>query len=179
MISISSSYTTRGALRQVDTESIREFVESHKHLLKGDVLDFGAGLQPYRDLVSGTYVPYTPAHASTPAGSPPTDPFPCIRKSYDVILCTQVAQYFDHPGTWFRLFAEMLWASEGHLVMTYPANWPEDEAVDIHRFTKTGMERLLVEAGFSIIEHTCRGVIKFPDFEQAFGYGVITRIGDK
>src|SRR5438093_6368333 len=51
-------------IRQADIASIRRFVESHCDLLRGRVLDFGAGKpgtcrqpQPYRDLVDGTYLP--------------------------------------------------------------------------------------------------------------------------
>lgn len=176
---ILSEFATRGALREVDRQSIRAFIACNKYLLRGTVLDFGAGLQPYRDLVEGRYIPFTPEHASTPAGSPATGPFTSIRKNYNAILCTQVAQYLENPSVWFTLFAQMLWEREGHLVMTYPANWPEDEAADIQRFTKSGMELALRNAGFSIVNHTCRGVIKFTDFEIPFGYGVVARIGAK
>jgi hypothetical protein len=112
---------TRNVLRTADLSSINTFVSMHKKFLVGDVLDFGAGLQPYRHLVTGNYVPYTPEHPSTPAGSLATASFACIKRSYDAILCTQVVQYLEHPSTWFKLFASMLWACEGYLIMTYPA----------------------------------------------------------
>lgn len=179
MLTLDSTYATRGELRTVDVQSLRDFVESQKHLLTGKVLDFGAGRQPYKDLVSGSYHPYTPGLASTPFGSPETAPWEDLLGDYDTVLCTQVVQYLDSPYAILRLFSSMLWRNEGYLILTYPTNWPEDEQADRHRFTKFGMEELLRAAKFDIIAHKCRGSIAFKDFSIPFGYGVVARIGDK
>lgn len=174
-----SEFATRGALREVDRKSIRSFVACNKHLLTGKVLDFGAGLQPYKDLVTGCYVPYTPGLACTPPSSPETGKWGDIQGNYDAVLCTQVVQYLDSPHEIFMLFSNMLWRNEGHLILTYPTNWPEEETADRHRFTKFGMEEQLRAAHFDIITHKCRGSIAFEDFSISFGYGVVARIGSK
>lgn len=172
-------------LRDLERESIRAFVQSAADdgYLAGRVLDYGCGKQPYRDLVEaagGTYIPYDdPKHPGSVVDRyvgdwQQTDPV-------DAILCTQVLQYVPRP---YGLLAA-LHEFQAALVLTYPTNWPEVEPEDLHRFTKAGMERLLTEAGFSIVRHERRAVVKMANvdaggwttFSDAFalGYGVIAR----
>ena len=191
-------------LRDVERESIRAFVQSAADdgYFSGRVLDYGCGKQPYRDIVEavGEYVGYD--HESFPAkvGDFSVGTNPIHDERFDAILCTQVVQYVPlYPDTkYVPLFAldillgqlhAALWSDDygvepgGHLVLTYPTNWPEVEAEDLHRFTKAGMERLLTEAGFEIVRHErrasvnlwvghgCRDITE----EIALGYGVIAR----
>lgn len=189
-------------LRTIERESIRAFVEQAgiDGYLSGRVLDYGCGKQPYRSLVESfgaEYMPYD--HSSFPANVSEEDvgdqPFIWPEVDYDAILCTQVVQYIplvrygEEPGrslqgrlTNFRL---ALTVQSGHLILTYPTNWPEVEPEDLHRFTKAGMERLLTEAGFEIVRHEPRFFARLysedvppkqlsPEW-LALGYGVIAR----
>jgi len=200
-------------LRDLERESIRDFVQSaaDEGYLSGRVLDYGCGRMPYREIVEaagGEYHgfdrAYFPANVSGEHIGLDEGP-------WDSILCTQVVQYVpdefdphDHSssaGVWGLLdYFHSLLSPErsifhpeqpGHLVLTYPTHWPEVEAADLHRFTKAGMERLLTEAGFTIITHEQRasirvgkaGVFNAEDFQGwlhgtedfALGYGVIAR----
>lgn len=148
-------------VRALERSSIRAFMEKNREYLFGKVLDFGAGKQPYRDLVAGDYVPFE-------LGDRQSGPF-------DAIMCNQVLQYIEWPLDQMRQFAELLRERRGHLVLTYPTNWDEVEASDYWRFTKAGMERLLQLAEFDVIKHERRAEINLNGFRFPLGYGVIAR----
>src|SRR5262245_27290892 len=134
-------------LREAEARSIREFVQfaAEAGYIKGDVLDFGCGKQPYRDVVESvpdtTYWPYDSISfpATVADRDYGLDEF-LERDSWDTILCTQVVQYLPDPVyDFFQSF--LMWlAPGGSLVMTYPTNWPEVEAEDLRRITRAGME---------------------------------------
>ncbi len=153
-------------IRQADICSIRLFMESQRHLLRGRVLDFGAGKvgtcrepQPYRDLVEGNYLPYD---IGDELPSPP----------FDVIMCNQVLQYLQDPLT--QLIEFYSWLSfNGKLVMTYQCCWDEVEDNDLWRFTSIGMGRLLLGVGFNIKMHERRAEVKLGNFKFPLGYGVV------
>lgn len=158
-------------IRQLERESIRVFLEHQRSYLVGSVLDFGAGLpgtcavpQPYRDLVEGDYVPLD-VH-DNPA---------LITGPFDAVLCTQVMQYIPDPFDLLQQFHRWLKCRGGYLVMTYPTNWTEIEDTDLWRFTRTGMEFLLMTAGFTIVYHEKRAELNLGGFHLALGYGVVAR----
>lgn len=165
----------RTEIRDLERASIREFVDSHKHYLIGRVLDYGCGIpgkcikpQPYRYIVEGQiltygrgeYVPYDVMGYDEPEGD------------FDAVLMTQVLQYsIDPRGTLIKLRSR----SE-FLVMTYPTLWEEIEQEDRWRFTKHGIEALLVETGWQVEEHKERWAITVgSDIRLVGGYGVIAR----
>lgn len=146
-------------LRQIERASIRAFMERHRGLLEGRVLDFGAGQQPYRDLVKGEYVPLEEGSLW------PQGPF-------DAVMCNQVAQYLsDFAGDLARLAA--LLRPGGSLLMTYPTTWPEVETNDLTRYTKCGMERRIAEVGLNVVEHWMRAEILIPMNRLILGYGLV------
>lgn len=157
-IPIESTRITRTSLRIVERESIKNFVEQHKDLLVGRVLDFGAGEEPYRGLVTGEYVPYEKG-----------EEFP--EGTFHTILVNQVAQYLGNPH---EVFSKLATVGE-YLVMTYPTNWEEVENTDLYRYTKAGMEQILREAGYEILSHEKRCSLTFINFELVIGYGVVAR----
>jgi SAM-dependent methyltransferase len=155
-------------IRELERASIRQFVGECRALLAGRVLDFGAGKpetcrepQPYRDLVSGYYVPYEPG-----------DEHLLDCRSFAAVLCTQVLQYVADPLATLLLIGNCL-TTNGHLVMTYPTCWDEVEATDLWRFTKAGMEKLLNRAGFRVLVHQRRAEIALGGFCFPLGYGVV------
>lgn len=188
-------------LRDIERDSIRAFVQSAADdgYLSGRVLDYGCGKQPYRDIVEAAgaeYVGYD--HESFPAkvGDFSVDTDPTHSERFDAVLCTQVVQYIPlyrderyTPDSSLPVILDRLRSvlrlgtfdqrENGHLVLTYPTNWPEVEPEDLHRFTKAGMERLLTEAGFEVVKHELRAEVLF-GFERdsvrvALGYGVVAR----
>ena len=160
------------SIRELERKSIRDFVERNKQYLTGRVLDFGAGKpgtcrepQPYRDLVSGEYVPVDIG-----------DEWPiAYAHLYDAILCTQVLQYIPNPAAILGCLNTWLKRGAGTLVMTYAANWDEVEESDFWRFTKAGMGRLLRESGFTVISHERRAEIDLNGFKFPLGYGVVAQ----
>jgi len=155
-------------IRRAEIASIRAFVDSQKHRLKGRVLDFGAGKpgtcrepQPYRDLVDpqAEYVPYDLG-----------DEWP--KGDFDTILCTQVLQYVDDPWTLMFNFRGLV--TDGNtLVLTYGANWPECDREDRWRFTQAGMDHMLRRADFDIEVHERRAELVIGCNTFALGYGVV------
>ena len=153
-----SRVITKKSIRAVEKKSIRDFLEDHRSYLRGRVLDFGAGEQPYQDLIEGEYVPFEKGGAFSPG-------------PYDAVLMTQVAQYLPDPIGTFSGLAKI----SKYLVMTYPTNWYEVEGNDWWRFTKVGMERILKESGFEILAHEPKCMIEFDGFVLNIGYGVIAK----
>jgi len=176
------------SLREAEATSIRKFIQAAADdgYLSGRVLDYGCGKQPYRDIVEaagGTYYGYD--NASLPAnvsgenvGS--LDHFGDHRYA-GAVLCTQVLQYVEDTDDTLGFLRWVLggdrWQQNkrGHLVLTYPTNWPEVEPDDLHRFTKAGMELHLVEAGFEIIRHDFRHGFQHEGVSFTCGYGCIAR----
>lgn len=154
-------YPSGDSIRQIERASIRTFMEKQRHMLHGCVVDFGAGKQPYRDLVVGEYVPIEQG-----------DLLPT--QLVDAVMCNQVLQYSDVPARTLREIGGLL-RPGGALVMTYPTNWDEVEAEDYWRFTASGMERLLKEAGFSILNHEQRAAVVIGHFKFPLGYGIVAR----
>jgi len=162
------------SVREVERASIRDFVAAQAGCFTGRTLDFGCGLQPYRDIVEGaggTYIGYD--RVSFPGNISVTDvgdePEP---GSYDAILCNQVAQFWHSPiDTICGLYG--LLVDGGSIVMTYPTTWAEVQPEDFWRFTARGMEMLLEAAGFEVCEHEQRAVIELGGFRLPLGYGVV------
>jgi hypothetical protein len=150
-------------IRDLAGASVRVFMEQHQQYLSGRVLDFGAGRQPYRDLVDGEYIPVE-------KGRPSPDTADCI----DTVMCNQVMQYVREPFQTLHAFAYWLKIG-GHLVMTYPTCWQDEGRGDLWRFTKAGMGCLLDEAGFSVVLQELLAEVEIGTFKFPLGYGVIAR----
>lgn len=166
-------------LISIERESIRAFVARVAPLyLWGRVLDFGCGHQPYRSLVergSATYVGYDRAHFPASAGVDHGLGLDPMSNTWDGILCTQVVEFVPDVAGLLVQMHDTLRERQGYLVLTYPSTWPEINKEDIHRFTFSGMERLLIEAGFEIVEHSTRAVLAFEDFTLPYGGGIVGR----
>ena len=165
---IDPGYWNARTVREVELRSILSFVERNRQFLEGRVLDFGAGKlgtcrqpQPYRELVTGEYVPIDQG-----------DRWPAGR--FDAVLCTQVMQYLEDP---LAILVRLLGCLRpgGHLVMTYPTNWDEVEVSDLWRFTRSGMELLLKRAGFELLHHDRRATVDLDGCRFPLGYGVVAR----
>jgi SAM-dependent methyltransferase len=163
-------------IRIAEIVSIYRFLEGRRHIFAGRVLDFGAGKpgtcrepEPYRALVEGQGAEYLPYDAGDRI---PDGPF-------DVILCTQVLQYLDNPQTELDCFACWLRPRIGILVLTYPTNWAECEHTDLWRFTKAGVDRMLLRAGFTVLEHVRRAEVRIGGYTFPLGYGVVAVAGVK
>jgi SAM-dependent methyltransferase len=122
------------------------------------VLDVGAGDAPYRELF--THVNYLTSdwENSTHAGARRADvvadatTLPVETDSVGLVLCTQVLEHVAEPA---RLLGESFRILErgGRLALTVPLVWQLHELpFDYYRYTASGVEHLLEQAGFIEIE---------------------------
>src|SRR4026208_681832 len=162
------------ALTDLDVTSIRKFVQSaaDEGYLSGRVLDYGAGRQPYREIVEtagGKYHGYDRAEFPCNRAGDVGEDSLLERTDWDAILCTGILQFLPQ-GFWFapNLFHNMRPGSI--LVLTYTTNWPEVNEEDFHRFTRAGMEKLWTDMDFSILRHERRATIHALGYEWATGY---------
>lgn len=169
--------TVARPVRETERESIRRFVESCSSHFTADVLDYGCGSQPYRDVIEGAGGNY---HGYDRQGFPANVSGRDVGadelrlRSYDAILCTQVAQYWPDP------IAELSWLRSrlnipGVLVITWPLCWDFVEADDLWRFTPTGMHNLLKGVGFKVARLDERASCMSGEFRFPLGYGAIAR----
>lgn len=160
-----ADFSAYDIVRRVERWSIREFMRENAGVLKGRVLDFGAGLAPYRGLLAcSEYVPWSPG-GNTYQLCP-------SHGLYDGVLCTQVVQYVPDPRTTLMNLAELL-RPGGRLVLTFPTNWDEVEDSDFWRFTSEGMAFLLANAGFKVQNMVRRAQVQMGNFRFPLGYGVV------
>jgi trans-aconitate methyltransferase len=169
-----------GDLRVLENQSIEWFVQQAlvSGFLFGRVLDYGCGKQPYREIIEKAGREYMPFdRAALPANVSGEDIGVSMfanTEHWDSILCTQVLQYIPDPARELRRLRTYL-VDNGYLVVTYPTNWPEVEDADLHRFTKAGMQRLLKEAGFTVVRHDWRAGFTYEGVSFALGYGAVAR----
>jgi SAM-dependent methyltransferase len=127
--------------------------------LTGEVLDFGAGSQPYRSLLKNcsSYVSLeydTPQNRERKVADIFYDgiSIPVETSSYDGILSTQTLEHVPNPdiivSEWARVLKE-----GGMLLITMPFMWPEHEMpYDYQRYSSGGLRLLLEKSGFEIVE---------------------------
>ena len=150
-------------IRQIERYAIRDFMRgcSH-HMAHGNVLDFGAGKQPYRKFIAGNYVPFEKG-----------DVFP--KMLFDCIICNQVLQYIEDVPALLSVFFQHL-NNDGYLIITGGTNWPEVEEDDIARYTRSGITRLLTKAGFKVLLCENRSeLIALGHFKLSLGFNVLAQ----
>ncbi len=134
--------------------------------VRGDVLDVGAGAQPYRTLLPGDvrYRAIDVAEGVSVFGYdlPDTERFdghrwPVIDRSIDLVLATETLEHVLEPSL-FLAEARRVLRKDGRLIVTVPfsARWhyiPHD----YWRFTPSSLRSMLRAAGFSHIAIYARG----------------------
>jgi SAM-dependent methyltransferase len=171
------------SIRELEHASIRRFVLSCSEHLTGQVLDFGCGKQPYRDIVEiagGTYTPFDRgAYAGNVSGEDvgPEGGWSLVLGGgrWDAVLCTQVLQYVRHPDRVLTAIRHGI-RPGGHLILSYACCWDWIEPEDKWRFTPAGMADLLVDAGFRVEESTRRAEVNLGGFRFPLGYGTVASV---
>jgi SAM-dependent methyltransferase len=89
----------------------------------------------------------------------PGAPAPLADASVDTILSTQVLEHVYDFHSYLKDCHRLLMV-QGRLILTVPMQWRHHEIpYDYWRFTRFGVEQMLYEAGFRIVELTpCGGV---------------------
>lgn len=163
--------------RDAAIASTEDFLRDCRDYLAGDVLDFGCGAQPYRQIIEdagGTYHPYdrdqfpgnkTHVDVGWSAESPRL-------RHYDAAVCTDVIQYLPSPSA-LLVDLHALLSPRGYLIVTGPTNWPADDSDDLIRYTPLGAKQLLIEAGYRILRMVSRGEIIFESEEWSIGWAAL------
>lgn len=183
-LAISCLRANGSTIRELERDSIGRFVRlagDLRHFEGRNVLDYGCGRQPYRQIIEEAGGIYAGWNRANLPGLPPADrvdigddPFdPWI--AWDAIVCTQVVQYVPDVEALLCDFWRALNVRAGVLVLTYPTCWDEVEPEDLHRFTRAGVERLLGRVGFETLEHVRRAEVELRGFRFPLGGGVIAR----
>jgi SAM-dependent methyltransferase len=123
------------------------------------VLDVGCGNKPYADLFSDCL--YIGANYSTIDASPDivadAMQLPIASQSVDLVFCSQVIEHVPRP---WKLVDEChrVLKRGGWLVLSAPFYWPlHEEPHDYFRFTRYGLESLIVNSGFTHCKVECDG----------------------
>lgn len=171
---------TRVSIREEERRTIRAFLDHMAGVFAAArVLDYGCGTKPYRELIEGhggRYVGFDRSHfpgstARTDRGAnDPLDP----TNGWDVVVCTQVIQYWPDPEAELRAILHAL-RPKGWLLMTGPVNWEEIENEDLVRFTKAGIEKLLNDVGFYDVTAFSRHGIELNDIQLSLGWAATGR----
>ncbi len=132
---------------------------------RGVLLDFGCGGQPYREVFQPYVDRYIGADIAAAKGVEldltltAGQPIPLPSGSVDTVLSSQVIEHvFDVPG-YLNECARVL-RPGGRLILSAPMQYRHHEVpMDFWRFTRFGVERSLLAAGFSILDlRPCGGV---------------------
>lgn len=118
-------------------------------------LDLGCGAAPYHDLLASKasividYDQRPSSQGRCVAGSADLLPFPS--HSFGLILCTQVLEHVPRPALVLGEAARVL-EPGGIIVVSVPQMVAvHEEPHDYFRYTRYGISRLLVDAGFSLL----------------------------
>jgi SAM-dependent methyltransferase len=133
--------------------------------VRGTLLDYGCGGQPYRALFAPYIERYIGADVVAATGIQldlelvPDEPVPLPDQSVDTVLSTQTIEHVPDADAYLAECRRLL-KPNGTLVVTAPMHWRHHEApYDFLRFTRFGLTRLLEKHGFAIRNlEPCGGV---------------------
>ena len=116
--------------------------------LKGNILDIGAGSQPYKQYFE-SYTSLEILRSVHDADYYYKDVFPFNDNQFDNALCTQVLEHVFEPKQFIKEIKRVV---KGKVIITVPFVWDEHEQpYDYARYSSYGLRHLLKD--FTIIEH--------------------------
>ncbi len=124
---------------------------------QGRLLDIGCGNKPYEEVMPVTVTSYVGCDIDqSDLGKVdilcPADAIPVTDNSFDTVFSTQVLEHVaNHQGMLAEAFRVL--KPGGNLILSCPMYWPlHEEPYDFFRFTKYGLQHLLLEKGFTQVE---------------------------
>jgi SAM-dependent methyltransferase len=147
-------------LSLLSNAAIGEWLADVRDAFSGDLLDAGAGNQPYRVW----YEPLVKSVVAVDAAPAPglaalafVDALPLRDASFDTVLSTEVWEHVEDATAAAREAYRVL-RPGGNLVVTVPFLYPTHEApYDFGRFTHYGLVALLERAGFQVLRLDSKG----------------------
>ncbi len=122
----------------------------------GTMLDYGSGGQPYRALFETRVGKYLAADIQNTIGRTvdvvlePGKPVPLPDACVDTVLSSQTLEHVPDPFFYMQECFRLL-RPGGGLILTAPMQWRHHEVpYDYYRFTRFGIESLMVRAGFEV-----------------------------
>ncbi|MFN8637519.1 MAG: class I SAM-dependent methyltransferase [Chloroflexota bacterium] len=128
--------------KQLSRHRIDDFLRRELSDVRGTVLDLGAGLRPFADLIPGQTIAldHRPRPDIDLIGDAHHLPF--ADESVDAIVCTEVFEHLIEPAVAAREMVRIL-KPGGRLVLTTRFCFPlHDRPADFWRFTSYTLERL-------------------------------------
>lgn len=130
-------------------------LKAHATHSKLDILDFGAGISPYRSLFPESN--YKRADFALEAGAGVDfvlDESFCVTapdNSFDLVLSTQVLEHVQRPEHYLKECLRLL-RHGGKLVLTTHGIYPDHPCpLDLHRWTADGLVLLGRQSGFEVV----------------------------
>ena len=136
---------------EIDTE-----LSAHRGILKGKVLNAGAGWRDVSHLVDGELVNQDitwPGDRRTNIDIfSPLHHIPVESDYFDAILCIAVMEHVENPEEVVPELYRVL-KPGGHLILEVPFLQPEHKVpTDFQRYTRDGLVRLATHHGFRVLE---------------------------
>jgi SAM-dependent methyltransferase len=131
---------------------------------RGRLLDAGCGTMPFREFLQAHVTAYHSLDiekrvADVDFVADLQDMSSVSSESYETVLCTEVLEHVAHPD---RLITEIWRVLQpgGILILSVPyLSRLHEEPHDYYRFTKYGLESVLTDHGFSVVEIVVTGSI--------------------
>jgi SAM-dependent methyltransferase len=154
-------YKPRSHSRHLTYASLIADLERNLPTLEGRVIDVGCGVQPYRRFLGPKVTEHVGVDRLGAFAQPDLEGdalnLPVPDASFDAALSTQVLEHVPQPQLALKELARVL-RPGGTLILTCPGTWPHHEQpYDFYRYTRFGLEYLLQDAGFQIIELKAQG----------------------
>ena len=151
-------YVVRKSILHLLKENIKRF--------KGDVIDLGCGIMPYKQLIlseknvtsyTGIDLKVNPEQNVYPDICWDGKTIPVESGSIDALLLTEVIEHLQNPVE-VLLEVNRVLKKDGFIIGSTPFFWPLHEVPnDKQRFSPYGLEHVLHQAGFSSISISAAG----------------------
>lgn len=151
--SMATRYYYLRQLRQKIEEVIQQFVANNPAKL--NLADYGCGNKPYQPLIAPFVEKYIgidlPENTSADIHISPEGRIQLADNSLDVVLSTQVLEHVVNP-TAYLLEAQRVLKKDGQLILSTHGYWMfHPDPTDFWRWTSTGLQKVVSEAGFEIV----------------------------
>jgi SAM-dependent methyltransferase len=136
--------------------TLREMIRQTANNCHGEILDYGCGSKPYRELFDRSTCYIGADFAVGEKGDItlyPDGALPSIENSFDVVVSFQVLEHVPSPGFFLTECMRVL-RPGGTLLLTTHGMWPYHPGPhndDFLRWTAAGLHRLATENGFQDI----------------------------
>jgi SAM-dependent methyltransferase len=146
----------------VNLHIMREKLARYAGLMRGKLLDLGAGTTPYRaffkvdQYVAANarkyYLPVIPAEVAqhTDIWIEDSLPLPFDSATFDGIVCFQVLSVIREPETLFKEFARII-KPGGHVLLATDFLYPKWAKGDVYRYTDVCLRALAESQGFEVL----------------------------